>query len=307
MRRDRPRQPGHAWQAHLGSQAEALRRHDRLDPPEVECVADSQLRPTAPSQAGAPDELVHHAAHLPQQPAAVPALLSPDGAQLGEEIQSASAPQPALALDADERLPWLESDDDDDGAEQGAVDAVRLLRFVAIGVALLALLVGAIWLANRSNTAPGDAIKDGAVIPAPTEPYKTEPADKGGKTYAGTGDSAFAVSEGKSTPAKLGGADTPVAPPATGSAAAAGGGAAGETGGVGVQVGAYTSLATAEAGWSRLSSSHDLLKGLKHRVLEGSADIGKVYRLQAVTADLASANALCSGLKASGVPCQVKH
>lgn len=235
-------------------------------------------------------------------------------AQLGEEIQSATAPQPVLALDADERLPWLESDDDDDGAEQGAVDAVRLLRFVAIGVALLALLVGAIWLANRQSTAPGEAIKDGAVIPAPTEPYKTEPADKGGKTYAGTGDSAFAVSEGKSTPAKLGGADTPVAAPsagaatpATGSAAATGGGAAGETGGVGVQVGAYTSLATAEAGWSRLSSSHDLLKGLKHRVLEGSADIGKVYRLQAVSADLASANALCSGLKASGVPCQVKH
>ena len=234
-------------------------------------------------------------------------------AQLGEEIQSASAPQPALALDADERLPWLESDDDDDGAEQGAVDAVRLLRFVAIGVALLALLVGAIWLANRQSTAPGGAIKDGAVIPAPTEPYKTEPADKGGKTFAGTGDSAFAVSEGKSTPAKLGGADTPVAAPSVNPATpaagspAAGGGAAADAGGVGVQVGAYTSLATAEAGWSRLSSGHDLLKGLKHRVLEGSADIGKVYRLQAVTADLASANALCSGLKASGVPCQVKH
>ena len=240
-------------------------------------------------------------------------LVQAGAAQLGEEIQSATAPQPVLALDADERLPWLESDDDDDGAEQGAVDAVRLLRFVAIGVALLALLVGAIWLANRSNTAPGDAIKDGAVIPAPTEPYKTEPADKGGKTFAGTGDSAFAVSEGKSTPAKLGGADTPVAAPSVNPATpaagspAAGGGAAADAGGVGVQVGAYTSLATAEAGWSRLSSGHDLLKGLKHRVLEGSADIGKVYRLQAVTADLASANALCSGLKASGVPCQVKH
>ena len=67
---------------------------------------------------------------------------------------------------------------------------------------------------------------------------------------------------------------------------------------------------------SRYLASHpDVTVELRERlsylvvkaVSEGSADIGKVYRLQAVSADLASANALCSGLKASGVPCQVKH
>lgn len=231
----------------------------------------------------------------------------------GAEGLPGVAPQPGLALDEDERLPWLESADDDD-EEDGGIDTPRLMRFVAVAVGALALIVGGIWFVN--HRAPGgDQVAEGGVIAAPTEPYKQEPANKGGKTFAGTGDSAFAVSEGKATPAKLGGAEKPVATPspaasasASASAAPAGKGAStGATGGVGVQVGAYTSLATAEAGWSRLSSSHDALKGFKHRVVEGSADIGTVYRLQAVATDVAAANALCSSLKSSGVACQVKR
>lgn len=231
----------------------------------------------------------------------------------GGETIGGGAPQPALALDDDERLPWLESADDDED-ELGAIDTGRLIRFVAFGVALLALLVGGIWYANHRG---GEAqVAEGGVIPAPTEPYKSEPSDKGGKTFAGTGDSAFAVSEGKNPAAKLGGSETPVATPSAAptpaaaapkAAAAAPAPVAPTTGGIGVQVGAYSSQAAAEAGWSRLSSSHDALKGLKHRVLEGSADIGTVYRLQAVAADVASANALCASLKSSGVACQVKR
>lgn len=229
-----------------------------------------------------------------------------------------AAPQPALALDEDERLPWLESADDED--EVGGIDAAKLARFVIFGVALLVLIVGGIWFANHRGTPEGQ-VAEGGVIPAPTEPYKSEPADKGGKTFAGTGDSAFAVSEGKNPSAKLGGADTPVPVPtasplaasvpgtsagsATSAAAAPAAGASST--GVGVQVGAYTSQSSAEAGWSRLVSAHDVLKGVKHRVVEGSADIGTVYRLQAVTPDGASANSLCAGLKAAGVPCQVKR
>jgi hypothetical protein len=45
---------------------------------------------------------------------------------------------------------------------------------------------------------------------------------------------------------------------------------------------------------------------VKHRVVQGSADIGTVYRLQAVAPDAAAANALCSQLKAAGIACQVK-
>ncbi len=46
---------------------------------------------------------------------------------------------------------------------------------------------------------------------------------------------------------------------------------------------------------------------MKHRVVEGTADIGTVYRLQALAPNAEAANALCSTLKAAGVACQVKR
>lgn len=216
------------------------------------------------------------------------------------EVHEGAAPQ--LALDDDERLPWLESADDDD--DDVGVDTNRLMRFVVFGLVLLAGIVGGLWVLNH-RTGPADQVADGGVIKAPAEPYKQVPQDKGGKTFAGTGDSAFAVSEGKAAQARLGGAQAPVPSPSV-DLGGASGAAAADTGGVGVQVGAYTSQATAEAGWQRLSGAHEALKGVKHRVLQGSADIGTVYRLQAVAPDAGAANALCASLKASGVPCQVK-
>ncbi|MBA3054530.1 MAG: SPOR domain-containing protein [Sphingomonadales bacterium] len=209
-------------------------------------------------------------------------------------------PQSALALDEDERLPWLESADDDEG--EGGVDTARLLRFVLFGVMLLAAILGTLWYVNHRVTDPA-AVADGSVIKAPAEPYKEVPKDQGGKTFAGTGDSAFAVSEGKSKPARLGDPDVPSPSIAVGANA----GDAEAVAGVGVQVGAYSTRASAEAGWNRLSASNAAFKGLKHRVIEGSADIGTVYRLQAVTADLAAANALCATLKSGGIACQVKR
>jgi hypothetical protein len=74
-----------------------------------------------------------------------------------------------------------------------------------------------------------------------------------------------------------------------------------------VQVAAYSNRSQAEAGWTRLTSQYEALSGLHHRVVEGQADIGTVYRLQAMAGNLAAANALCSKLKAAGLACQVKH
>jgi hypothetical protein len=42
-------------------------------------------------------------------------------------------------------------------------------------------------------------------------------------------------------------------------------------------------------------------------VVEGKADIGTVYRLQALAGDAAGATDLCARLKAAGVACQVKN
>ncbi|MFD2135445.1 SPOR domain-containing protein [Novosphingobium resinovorum] len=77
--------------------------------------------------------------------------------------------------------------------------------------------------------------------------------------------------------------------------------------GVGVQVGAYASKEAAEAGWNTLKTQYEPLGSMSHRVVQGKADIGTVYRLQAVSGDGAAARALCSGMKAAGMSCQVKN
>lgn len=215
-----------------------------------------------------------------------------------------------LDLDEEERLPWLESADDDDdyGNDNG-----RLMTFLVGGLVVLAALVGGIWWATHRG-GEKELQADGSVIEAPKTPYKEAPKDPGGKTFAGTGDTSYAVSAGQTRAPKLdhggevlvGGGEA--AKPGDKGSEKAGEKPAAAPTGVGVQVGAYTSLATAEAGWTRLSAQHgSVLSGVKHRVVEGKADIGTVYRLQAVASDAAGANDLCSRLKAAGAACQVKN
>ena len=62
----------------------------------------------------------------------------------------------------------------------------------------------------------------------------------------------------------------------------------------------------AEAGWNRLVKQSSVLSGVQHRIVEGKADIGTVYRLQALTG-AGGGTALCGKLHAEGLACQVKH
>jgi hypothetical protein len=73
-----------------------------------------------------------------------------------------------------------------------------------------------------------------------------------------------------------------------------------------VQLAAYSSRARAEQGWNDLRSRTEALSGVRYRIEEGTVDIGKVYRLQAVAGDRAAADQLCARLKADGLDCQVK-
>lgn len=212
----------------------------------------------------------------------------------------------------DERLPWLESAEDDDyQSHYDGYDTGKVLIMFVLGLVALAALVGAIWWFSNRSPDP-ELVADGSVVAAPSEPYKVAPKDPGGKTFDGTGDSSFAVSEGQNRPAQLGG---PAAPPAAAPAvvptaaptAAAKAGAPAAAGGVGVQVGAFSSQAKAEEGWSKLvAQAGGALGGVSHRVVAGTADNGTIYRLQAVAPDSASANALCGRLKGAGIACQVK-
>ncbi|MEZ5696524.1 MAG: SPOR domain-containing protein [Sphingomonadaceae bacterium] len=221
----------------------------------------------------------------------------------------------ALADDED-RLPWLESGGYDE--EEEGVDTARILGLALLGLMLIGLVLGGFWYVSNRQTDP-ELVADGSTIEAPPGDYKTRPDDPGGKEFEGTGDTSFAVGEGQSREGRLAG-DNGSAPKPTigegagGSAAAASGSdtaAAGAqeapaSGGTGVQVGAFSTRESAVAGWGKLTRQTDKLSGVKYRVVEGQADIGKVYRLQAVAGDSASAQRLCSALKADGIACQVK-
>jgi hypothetical protein len=227
---------------------------------------------------------------------------------------------PQLDLgEEDVRLPWLEGDDEE-LEEQGGPGMAQGFILGLLGLIAIGLIAGGIYWATQGEP-ERQLVADGGVIAAPKEPYKTQPDDPGGEVVAGTGDTSFAVAEGQSRLPQI---DQKEAAPGPGFqsmekpvkvAPAAKDPAAKESAakeeapvsGVGVQVGAYTSKTAAEAGWNTLKSQYPDLSGIKHRIVEGKADIGTVYRLQAVPGDLAAAKALCGGMKSAGLSCQVKN
>lgn len=228
--------------------------------------------------------------------------LEDDGMIDGEE-------QLSLA-DADERLPWLESDDE---YEQPGVDTGRIVAFAAVGLLFIVLVLGAIYYFTRDRR-DAELVADGSTIAAPATPYKARPENKGGREVEGTGYESYGVGEGREVQGQIAADGVPVpsidrqqtdAPAATPSPAATTGAAA--SGGIGVQVGAYSTRAQAEAGWSQLSGRYDALQGRSHRVLQGTADSGTIFRLQAVAGSAAEADTLCRSIKAAGGDCQVKR
>lgn len=218
-----------------------------------------------------------------------------------------AAPRGGFDLADEDRLPWLESADDI--APDEDFDGGRIVGFVILGLLSLAIIVGAVWFATHR----GEQTERGGLVRAEPGPYKVAPENPGGKTFAGTGDTSYAVAQGQTRSGTLASgegedaapppAPSPASPAATTPAPAQSQAASG----VGVQIGAYTSAADAESGWTTLSGRHQALAGFAHRVVEGQADFGRVFRLQAVAGDVAAANALCDKLRAAGQGCQVKR
>ncbi len=223
-----------------------------------------------------------------------------------------------VLAEQDERLPWLESPEDEDFAFDRH-DNSGLIKLLMAGLIVLGTLVGGIWWATHRASEEA-LVADGSLVPAEPGPYKVLPSDPGGKQFAGTGDQTYVVLDGQSRAPQLADNTTvPVPAPvqaapnaapqpsATAPAATPSENAEPAARGTGVQVGAYMSKAAAEAGWTRLvAQSNGALDGVSHRVVPGNADIGMLYRLQAVAGDTAGATALCARLKASGIACQVK-
>ena len=226
-----------------------------------------------------------------------------DGAEWDESRDEPLETEQLALADEEERLPWLESsdddaDEDDEGSELGSTLRLALMALIALGV-----IVGGIYWVTHRNSDP-TLVADGSLVPADSRPYKEAPKDPGGKTFDGTGDTSFAVSEGKSKPPQMAASAAPKPPAPTPGASAA---PAAASGGVGVQVGAFSSKDAAETGWTKLAGqANGALTGVSHRIIAGSADNGTIYRLQAVAPDAAAASALCGKLKGAGISCQVK-
>lgn len=216
-----------------------------------------------------------------------------------------------LDLADDTRLPWLEGDDAFEEEHPGSGQGVLL---VVLGLIAVALIVGAVFWLTRKKPESAQ-VADGGVISAPKQPYKVRPSNPGGEVVAGTGDTSFAVAEGQRRQPNIGGSEAPADAPSPRPAPASSTSAPPEAkatpapvvSGIGVQVGAYATKAQAEAGWATLKTQYEGLASVNHRIVQGQADIGTVYRLQAVPGDAAAARALCSGMKSAGLSCQVKN
>lgn len=203
--------------------------------------------------------------------------------RLGDGMDDELREQP-LGLDADDdRLPWLESADDDLSSDSSGG---RILGVILLGLVGLAIVLAAIfWAGGKGNIPDGD----GSLIAAPKGDYKVRPADKQEQKVEGTGDASFAVSQGEQPQGQL--ADAAGAPPPPGSAL--------------VQLGAFTDEASALSGWTKLTQRNDILAGLDRRIAAATVDGGTVYRLSAVLDSPASATAVCDALKKAGQNCLV--
>lgn len=202
--------------------------------------------------------------------------------------------------DEDEALPWLDSDYEDD---EGGYDTGRLVGFALLALLALALLIALIWWLSNRGPDP-DLVADGSTIEAPEGPVKERPDDAGGKIHEGTGNVAPGVGQGQTTEGRL--ADETPKPSIDAVSSTDSADQASASGGVAVQVGAFSTRESAVAGWNTLRGQTAALQGVKYRVEQGKADIGTVYRLQAIAGDASAANKLCSALKSDGIACQVK-
>jgi hypothetical protein len=220
----------------------------------------------------------------------------------------------------EDRLPWLEAVEEEE-REEGP-PAAKLIAWIVIGLLAIAIVVGGLfWAGNRSQ--PG---ADGSLIAAPEGDYKVKPGEPGGMTVEGEGDTAFAASEGAEpkgqlnteavperpvTPAPAPKASPPQAQPkaqaprevpkqapAQPAARPAQTKAAGGT----IQLGAFSSQASANRAWTALSGRFRYLAPLSHSVVPVRSGGRTLYRLRASGADSAS---ICRRLQVAGEDCSV--
>lgn len=212
----------------------------------------------------------------------------------------------------EDRLPWLEAVEED--GESDGPSIAKLIGAIIIGLGAIALVVGGLfWLGNRNMAGDGA----GELIQAPEGDYKVRPDDPGGMEVAGEGQTSFAASEGAEPKGRLdadalpetpvnrsatAAPETPAARPAAPPPAQPRQPAAPATPSATVQLGAFSSQASANRAWTALSGRFRYLAPLSHSVVPVQSGGRTLYRLRASGPDAAG---ICRRLKMAGEDCAI--
>jgi hypothetical protein len=231
--------------------------------------------------------------------------------------------RPGEGYDDDgDRLPWLETVEDDyrEGSSLG-----RIVLLVVLVAAVLAAIGFGYWWYQRQAATEGN----GELINAAEGDYKVKPDEPGGMQVGEGSSSAFAAGEGATGNASLAtgeaeapiqGSKAPAAKPEAGSAKATvvlpqSGGQlqpkppAVAPGGAGslVQLGAYPDAAGADTNWARVSRKYPYLASFGKSVERGDSNGKTVYRLRINAGSNTNAKDVCAKLKAAGEQCYVAN
>jgi len=227
-----------------------------------------------------------------------------------------------LEVGDEDRLPWLEAVEEDDGGGDGP-SVAKLIAAIVIGLVAIGVIVGGLfWLGNRNQ-----AGADNEIIAAPEGDYKVRPENPGGMNVSGEGEVAAAASAGQTpqgnlalnapeapvtqaprpaAPAAAPVAQAPAPPPAPAptpprpAPAPAPAPQQPAAPGATIQLGAFSSQAAANQAWSALAGRFRYLAPLSHAVVPVQAGGRTLYRLRASGADAAS---VCRRLQVAGEAC----
>ena len=234
-----------------------------------------------------------------------------------------------LPLQDEDRLPWLESVDDN--VDDETISTGKLIGFGVAAVAAIGIVIGGLSVLRSQ---PGPPRGDGKLIAAQEGDYKVRPDAPGGMKVEGQGDSSFAASEGAEANGKIdtnaasetpvkgakaplpkpGFTGAPAKPVATASVPASGGKlvaplpakpvqnpAMAATSGSLVQLGAFGSEAKANEAWTSMAKRFGYLSALPKSVIIAQVNGNQVYRLRANAGGQAST--ICGKLKVAGENC----
>lgn len=230
----------------------------------------------------------------------------------------------------DDRLPWLETVEDD---YREGPSVWRILLLVILGLAVVAAVLFGFWWYQKQQGLSGN----GQLIAAQEGDYKV-PDNESGTTFDDTGSAAYRAGEGADanssvsnatveapvtgtvvtapTPVAGGAAKVAVAAPASGGkleakapviaalpAAPAGGSGAGSL----IQIGAFPDQGGADAAWARITRKVPSVASLGKSVEKGDKNGTILYRLRVNTGSNSQAREICAKIKAAGEPCYIAN